>query len=297
MAKSVTDSAGDTFTELLHFTAADHTEESVWSAPAQAASSAPLTITVTPTSKADIGAAVLEYSGLSTAADATAADQSAHAVGKTGSGTAMVASGATQPTTADNELALGFYADSGFGDTVTPAAGYNQRINISNVGDMELLAEDQSVAAGAAPNASVTTGASTYWLMSTVVFKAASVSQTAQISQALSQSVSLARTTTTTPQSTGSSPRTAALRRGPSSRAASPRRIVKPVRCGRGQMTAATRRACASLRHAAAVAKRDRRHWIYEALVQHLNVQLLCHWNGGTLRDALGLSAGWYAAQ
>jgi hypothetical protein len=38
---------------------------------------------------------------------------------------------------------------------------------------MELLAEDQIVSAGATPNASVNTGASTYWLMATVVLKAA----------------------------------------------------------------------------------------------------------------------------
>src|SRR5437867_2059293 len=32
-AKTVTDSAGDAFTEVLHFTAADHTEMTVWTAP------------------------------------------------------------------------------------------------------------------------------------------------------------------------------------------------------------------------------------------------------------------------
>ena len=53
---------------------------------------------------------------------------------------------------------------------------------------MELLAEDQVVGRGATPNASVTTGANTYWLMSTVVLKNASASQLAQVSQALRQS-------------------------------------------------------------------------------------------------------------
>jgi hypothetical protein len=69
------------------------------------------------------------------------------------------------------------------------------------------------------------------------------------------------------------------------------------VRCGHGHAIAASRRACASVRRAAALAKRDRRHWIYEALLQHLSVNLLCHWNGRTLKGALGLAAGWYAAQ
>jgi hypothetical protein len=44
---------------------------------------------------------------------------------------ATVSSGATPPTTAPSELALGFYADSGFGDTLTPAAGFTQRVNVS----------------------------------------------------------------------------------------------------------------------------------------------------------------------
>ncbi|HEX3975509.1 MAG TPA: fibronectin type III domain-containing protein [Solirubrobacteraceae bacterium] len=287
-AKSVTDSAGHTFTELAHFTAADNTEESVWSAPVTASSGTPPTITVTPTSKADVGAAVLEYSGLSTVADATVVDQMAHAVGKTGSGTPSVASGATPATTGSNELAVGMYVDSGFGDTLKPGTGFTQRANVSPAGDMELLSEDQVVGAGAAPNASVTTGASTYWLMSTVVLKTAMAGQTAQVSRAL--------------KAAGHSPLTAGLPSAPSaSSEVAPATVAtrqhaasRPVRCG--HTIAASRRACASLRHAAAVAKRDRRHWIYEALLQHLSTNLLCHWNGKTLRGALGLAAGWYAA-
>jgi hypothetical protein len=288
-AQSVTDSAGDSFTELMHFKAADNTEQSVWSAPISASSTTPPTVTVTPTGKADVGTAVLEYSGLSTVADATVVDQSAHAVGKTGSGTPSVASGATLATTGASELAIGLYADSGFGDSLKPASGFTQRMNISPVDDMELLAEDQVVGSGATPNASVTTGASTYWLMSTVVLKSATVGQTAQVIRALKtagHSTLSAVLPSATGISTGLAPvRTAALRRAAAQR----------VRCGR--VTVASRSACASLRHAAAVAKRDRRHWIYEALLQHLSTSLLCHWNGRTLRGALGLAAGWYAAR
>jgi hypothetical protein len=287
-AKAVTDSAGDTFTELLHFKAADNTEESVWSAPITAASVTPPTITVTPTSQADIGAAVLEYSGLSTVSDATVVDQSAHAVGKTGSGTPSVASGATPATTAGNELAIGFYADSGFGDALKPASGFTQRVNISQVGDMELLAEDQVVGSGATPGASVTTGASTYWLMSTLVLKTATSAQTAPVVQALQTSAH--STLSAGPVSVAGTSSLVAPGRTALHRHAA----AKPARCGRTMVV--SRRACASLRHAAAVAKRARRHWIYEALLQHLSTSLLCHWNGRSLRGALGLAAGWYAA-
>jgi hypothetical protein len=287
-AKSVTDSAGDTFTELLHFKAGDNTEETVWTAPITTSSTTPPTITVTPTGKADVGAAVLEYSGLSTVAGAAVVDQSATAVGKTGSGTPSVASGATPATTAGNELAIGLYADSGFGDTLKPGSGFTQRANISPVGDMELLAEDQVVASGATPNAAVTTGASTYWLMSTVVLKSATAGQTAQVLRALNTS---GRSTL----SAGLPATSATASRLSPVRTAAPHASAQRVRCGRAMV--ASRRACASLRDAAAVAKRDRRHWIYEALIQHLSTSLLCHWNGRSLRGALGLSAGWYAAR
>ena len=42
---------------------------------------------------------------------------------------------------------------------------------MSNTSNMELLAEDQLPGQGATPNASAATGASTIWLMSTLVFK------------------------------------------------------------------------------------------------------------------------------
>jgi hypothetical protein len=170
-ASGVTDAAGDAFTELTHFTAADGTEESVWSAPVTAGAGTRPAVTARVPSAADIGLAVLEYSGLSTVADATVVDQQAHTVGLTGSAAATVTSGATPATTADNELALGFYADSGFGDTLTAGSGWTGRAGIGPVGDVELLVEDQQVALGAKPNASVGTGKATYWLMATLVLK------------------------------------------------------------------------------------------------------------------------------
>ena len=170
-AKSVTDTAGDSFAELTHFSAADGTEMSVWSAPITAGAGTKSTITVTPSAKADVGATALEYSGLSTTAGTAAVDQMAHATGQTAATAATVASGPTPAATAGNELALGFYVDSGFGDTLSAGSGFTARVNVSPVGDMELFAEDQPVASGATPNASVKTGTHTYWDMATIVFK------------------------------------------------------------------------------------------------------------------------------
>jgi Domain of unknown function (DUF4082)/Fibronectin type III domain/Bacterial Ig domain len=167
---SVTDSAGNTYTELLHFTASDNTEMSVWSAPVTAGGGTRPTITATPTAAADMGITVLEYSGLSTAAGAGAVDQQAHATGTT-NGAATVASGATPAATAGNELAIGFYTDSGFGDNLTAGSGYAARANVSPTGDFESLTEDQPANLGATPNATTGTGANTIWLMATIVFK------------------------------------------------------------------------------------------------------------------------------
>ena len=169
-ASSVTDSAGNTYTELTHFKASDNTEMSVWTAPITAGGGTKPTITVKPTSAADVGAAALEYAGLSTASGTGALDVQAHAVGNS-NGAATVSSGSTPATTAGNELALGFFADSGFGDTLTAGNGYTSRVNVSPNGNMELLAEDQTVGQGATPAATTVSSASTTWLMATLVFR------------------------------------------------------------------------------------------------------------------------------
>jgi hypothetical protein len=170
---SVTDTAGDTFTEVSHFTGPDNTEQSVWTAPITAGAGNSPTVTATFSGTAAAAITALEYSGLSTAAGSAAVDQTATASGTTSSA-ATVSSGATAATTGGNELAVGFYSDSGFGDTLTGGSGYTVRTNISDTSDMEILAEDQVVAAGATPAATVGTGAKTTWEMATVVFKAGS---------------------------------------------------------------------------------------------------------------------------
>jgi hypothetical protein len=171
-ASSVTDSAGNQYVELLHYKTTDGTEMSVWTAPVTAGGGTRPTITVKASSSASVGAVALEYSGLSAVGDASVVDQMAHASGSTGSSGATVASGATPATTAGNELAIGFYADSGFGDTVTADPNYTQRVNISpTTSAQEQLVEDRVVASGATPNATATTGANTAWLMATIVFK------------------------------------------------------------------------------------------------------------------------------
>ena len=170
---SVTDTAGDTFTEVSHFTGPDKTEQSIWTAPVTAGAGNTPTVTANFTSAADAAITALEYSGLSSAAGSAAVDQQATASGTTTTA-GTVSSGATQATGAGNELAVGFYSDSGFGDTLTAGSGYTARTNISNTSNMELLAEDQVVGAGATPSASVGTGPKTIWEMATVVFKAGS---------------------------------------------------------------------------------------------------------------------------
>jgi hypothetical protein len=167
---AVTDSAADAYTELTHFTAVDGTELSVWSAPV--ATSATPTITAKATGTADIGVLALDYNGLSTVTGATAVDQLAHASGTTVAA-ATVSSGTTSAATSANELAIGFYADSGFSDHLTSGSGYTQRANVSPNSNLELLAEDQPVVAGATPGATVGTGANTIWLAATLVFKSA----------------------------------------------------------------------------------------------------------------------------
>jgi hypothetical protein len=171
----VSDSAGNQYVELLHYKTTDGTEMSVWTAPITAGGGSRPTITVKSSAAASVGAVALEYSGLSTVGDASVVDQMAHASGTTGSSGASVASGATAATAAGNELAVGFYADSGFGDTVTADANYTQRVNTSpTTAAMEQLVEDRIVSAGATPNATATTGAKTPWAMATIVFKASS---------------------------------------------------------------------------------------------------------------------------
>ncbi|MDQ4502250.1 fibronectin type III domain-containing protein [Sinomonas sp. ASV322] len=167
----VTDSAGNTYTELSHFTASDHTELSVWTAPITGGGGAAVSVTASTTAPADVGVAVLEYSGLSTATGAGAVDVQAHSTGTTGTKAATVASGATTATAASNELAVGFYADSGFGAALAAGSGFASRVNVSGTSDMELMVEDQLVGAGATPSATFSTGAQTIWLAAQVVFR------------------------------------------------------------------------------------------------------------------------------
>ena len=161
----VTDSAGNTYTELLHFTASDGTEMSIWSAPVTAGGTKPV-ITATTTSAADIGVAAEEYSGLSAT---NPVDVSAHATGTT-SAAQSVSSGATTATTGSG-LAIGFYADSGFNTMLTADPGYTARVNMAMNGNMDLFSEDALVTGGATPAPSVGTMSGTIWLMATVVFK------------------------------------------------------------------------------------------------------------------------------
>ncbi len=172
-AAGVTDSAGDRYTEVVSREAPDGTELSVWTAAITGAGGAAPTITVTPDSTADVGAVAAEYSGLSLAAGARAVEAITVADGTTRRA-AVVASGATRATTTGTSLAVGLYADSGFGDIVKPSRLYAKRADISRTSTMmEELVEDRVVSRGARPDAAALTGARTPWLMATVVFRPA----------------------------------------------------------------------------------------------------------------------------
>ena len=152
---------------------------SVWTAPVTAGAGKTPAITATPSAAADVGVAVLEYSGLSTAAGAAAVDETAEATGAT-TAAGTVSTPATAPTSAPNELVVGLYADSGFGDTLMARMGFNERVDVSPTEDMELMAEDALTGAtGATPSTSAQTGAATIWLMATVVFKSAAAAEPA----------------------------------------------------------------------------------------------------------------------
>lgn len=168
---SVVDSAGNAYVKLTQFEASDKTEMSVWTAPITQGGGTTPTVTATPSGSADLGIQVLEYSGLSQVADATVVDQLSTATGSTESTPVTVRSGETAATTAANELALGFYLDSGFGATLAAGAGFTLRGNISPSADMEFLAEDEMAMLGGSPNAGVATRGGVTWLMATVVLK------------------------------------------------------------------------------------------------------------------------------
>ena len=167
---AVTDAAGNTYTKVTSVTASDQTELSIWSAPITAGDGTRPAITVTATGSADIGAAAIEYSGLSSASGAAAVDAF-----KTNTGTAssngFVTSGPTTALSGDNGLAMGFYVDSGFGRTLTADPSYTERVNVSPTSDMEFVVEDALPLRGDTPAARVSTGANTPWSMATVVFK------------------------------------------------------------------------------------------------------------------------------
>jgi hypothetical protein len=170
----VADAAGNTYTKVTSLKASDQTELSVWTAPVTNGAGTRPAITVTATGAADIGATALEYSGLSTAAGAAAVDAFKTATGNA-SANGFVTSGPTIALTGDNELAMGFYVDSGFGRTLSADPSYTQRVNVSPTSDMEFLVEDALPLRGDTPAARVSTGANTPWLMATVAFKSGTV--------------------------------------------------------------------------------------------------------------------------
>ncbi|HEY4096235.1 MAG TPA: N,N-dimethylformamidase beta subunit family domain-containing protein, partial [Baekduia sp.] len=166
----VTDAAGNTYTRATSVTASDDTQLSVWTAPITAGAGTRPVITITATGTADIGGAALEYTGLSSAAGSASIDAVKTATGTAGS-SGFVTSGATAATTGANQLAMGFYVDSGWSRTLTADPSFTERVNVSPASDMEFVVEDAVADTGTTPAAHVSTAANTPWLMATVVFK------------------------------------------------------------------------------------------------------------------------------
>ncbi len=172
---SVNDAAGNTYTKVASVKASEDTELSVWTAPITAGGGTKPAITVTATGSADIGAAATEYSGFSAAAGTAAVDQLKTATG-TATAAGFVTSGPTPALTGDNDLAMGFYVDSGFSRTLSSDPTYTERVNVSPRPDMEFVVEDSLPLRGDTPAARVSTGSNTPWTMATVVFKSGTVS-------------------------------------------------------------------------------------------------------------------------
>jgi hypothetical protein len=152
---------------------------SVWTAPITHGGGTTPTITVTPSSTADVGAVALEYSGLSRAPGVAAVDKIVAAHGVTGGG-GQVRTPAARSAADRQELAVGFYTDSGFGDKLAGGQGFRARVNISpTTTSMEHLVEDRLVNGGSRVAATVRTGSKTPWLMGLILFKPAGASKAA----------------------------------------------------------------------------------------------------------------------
>src|SRR5262249_45221192 len=134
VASGVTDSAGNTYTKVAGLVAPDGTEETIWTAPITAGGGTRPTGTAPADGTADIGIAAVEYSGLAGAAGSAGVDQPVTTNGSPG-GPGRVAWGAPAPATAGNELAVGAYVDSGFGDTLSYGSAWSGRTNVSPTGD------------------------------------------------------------------------------------------------------------------------------------------------------------------
>ena len=129
-AKSVTDSAGNTYVEVQHFRRSDNTELSVWTAPIPAGGG------TKPNDHRDAhrqGRRRRRRGRVLRLFDrrGTAAIDQARKLGhdERGRGGQLWRHARDHRGT---ELALGFYVDSGFGDTVTAGSAARSNVNVSN---------------------------------------------------------------------------------------------------------------------------------------------------------------------
>lgn len=164
--RSVTDSAGNTWTRIGAFAAAGHySDGEMWYAPG----ARPVTaVTVHTASAAVVAISVQEFTGVATA---NALDVSA---GTSNTGTSA-ASGAVTPT-ANNDLAVGFVAGHGNRQTLTVTApGYvaqpQQTSSASTIASV--VAGYQLLGSATAQNFTGTFGTGMYWAAGIAVFKTA----------------------------------------------------------------------------------------------------------------------------
>ena len=176
----MTDAAGNTYSELLHFKASDTTEESVWTAPITAGGGTKPAIRSSRARRPTSAQRRRSIPGCRRAPGAAVVDQVAQATGPRPR-PATVASGATRGDGCGQRARNRHVRRFGVRRHAHRRLGLHAARQTSPAHpNIDLLTEDQVLAsAGATPNATAGAGAKTTWLMATVVLQGASVGRTA----------------------------------------------------------------------------------------------------------------------
>jgi len=161
---SVTDSAGNTWTEVSAFDSSGHySDGEIWYA---ANAKATTTVTVHVASATTISFEILEFSGVATSAPLDAS------AGASNTGTSA-SSGSATPSSA-NELAVGFVAGHGNSEALTPnAAGYTTEPQQTSTGTntVSVVSGYEVLPTTGATAFSATFGSAMYWAAGVAIFK------------------------------------------------------------------------------------------------------------------------------